>query len=99
MPTPPVNPFPFPAGYFRDPNHVLEARSMRDYVKIFLSRRAERPGGRFHDVDISELLRLAEDVGAVHKFEIAYIRKLTRIISATKRRSTGSGSMPSGTRS
>ena len=78
MPTPPVNPFPFPAGYFRDPNHVLEARSMRDYVKIFLSRRAERPGGRFHDVDISELMRLAEDIGAVHKFEIAYIRKLIR---------------------
>ena len=78
MPTPPVKPFPFPAGYFRDPNHMLGARSMRDYVKIFLRRRAERPGGRFHDVDISELMRLAEDVGAVHKFEIDYIRKLIK---------------------
>ena len=78
MPTPPVKPFPFPAGYFQNPNHVLEARSMKDYVKIFLRRRAERPGGRFHDVDITELMRLAEDVGAVHKFESAYLRKLIK---------------------
>ena len=37
MPTSPVKPFPFPAGYFQDPNHFLEARSMRDYVKIFVN--------------------------------------------------------------
>ena len=78
MPTPPVKPFPFPAGYFKNPIHVLDARSMKDYVKIFVSRRAERPRGRFHDVDITELMRLAEDIGAVQNSEIAYIRPLIR---------------------
>ena len=76
MPPQDVKPFPFPPGYFQDPGNLLVARSLKDYVRIFLSRRAERPGGRFHDVDINELMRLAEDLGAVDKFEIAYIRQL-----------------------
>ena len=76
MPPQDVKPFPFPPGYSQDPHNLLVARSLKDYVRIFLSRRAERPGGRFHDVDINEIMRLAEDLGAVDKFEIAYIRKL-----------------------
>lgn len=76
MPPQDAKPFPFPPGYAQDPRNLLVARSLKDYVKIFLSRRTERPGGRFHDVDISELMRLAEDLGAVDKFEITYIRRL-----------------------
>ncbi len=76
MPPQAVKPFPFPPGYSQEPKNLLVAQSLKDYVRIFLSRRAERPGGRFHDVDINELMRLAEDLGAVDKFEIAYIRKL-----------------------
>ena len=78
MPTPPVNPFPFSCRIL--PGSESRARSAQHegLRQDLLEPTAERPGGRFHDVDISELMRLAEDVGAVHKFEIAYIRKLIR---------------------
>lgn len=69
-------PFPFPDGYFQDHRNTLGAKSIRDYVKIFERRRNERPGGKFADADIQELMRLAEDVRRVHRYETQYLREL-----------------------
>lgn len=71
-------PFPFPEGYFRDPKNLLVDKSLRDYIRIFEARRAERAGGKLASADISELMRLAESLGIVHSTEIAYIRELIK---------------------
>ncbi len=71
-----VQPFPFPDRYFQDPAHLHAAKSMKDYVAIFEHNRDKRPGGKFAPADITELMRLAEDLGAVHKLEIGFIRRL-----------------------
>ncbi len=70
----PVNQ-PFP----QNPHPALEIKSgpqaIRDYVTIFENRRGERPGGMFVDADIVEIMRMAEHLGKVSRFEIAYINK------------------------
>ncbi len=71
-----TQPFPFPDRYFQDPAHLHAARSMKDYVRIFERNRDKRPGGKFASADITELMRLAEDLDAVHKLEIEFIRTL-----------------------
>ena len=78
MPHPVIQPFPFPERYFKKPENLHAAKSMKDYVKIFERRRDERPGGKFAPADVEELMRLAEDLDRVHKIEIGYIRKLVR---------------------
>ncbi len=71
-----TKPFPFPPGYWQDHRHTLGAVSMKDYVKIFERHRRKRPGGKFVDADVEELMRLAEDLDKVHRFEIHYVREL-----------------------
>lgn len=73
----PTRPFPFPDGYWQDHRNKLSDKSIRDYVAIFERFRDHRPGGKFAPVDIQEIMRLAEDVGSVHRHETAYIRELT----------------------
>ena len=76
MPPDPTQPFPFPPGYWDDLRNTLGAKSIQDYIKIFLRRRQERPGGKFASADIQEIMRLAEDVREVHRFEIQFLRGL-----------------------
>ena len=65
-------PFPFTAGYETKLQNKLGAKSIRDYVGLFERGRAIRPGGTFADVDIQEIMRLAEDLGRVDVTETAY---------------------------
>jgi len=68
-----TKPFPFPDGYWLDPNHKLSDRSLKDYVALFLQSRHDRPGGTFADVDIEEMMRLAEDLDSVESSESKFL--------------------------
>ena len=73
MPHPVNQPFPRPA---HPPLELkLGARAIQDYVAIFERRRGERPGRKFADADIFEILRMAEHRGKVSRMEIRYINK------------------------
>ncbi len=66
---------PFPQRAHPALEIKIGAQAIDDYVKIFERRRRERPGGRFVDADIHEIMRMAEHLGKVTRFEISYINK------------------------
>jgi FAD/FMN-containing dehydrogenase len=71
-------PFPFPALYWLNPLHKISDISLKDYVAIFEKHRNERPGGKFADEDIQELMRLAEDLDTVDVAETKYLFELLK---------------------
>jgi len=71
-----ATPFPFPDDYGTKLTNKLLAKSIRDYIGMFERGRAIRTNGKLADVDIQEIMRLAEDLGRVDVTETDVIRAL-----------------------